>query len=125
MNVIVAGSRSITDQALVTHAIQESPFEVQKIIHGNAEGVDKCAGRYGLLNDLSVHEVPPDYEKYSYDLAPLKRNEEMVEMGEALIAVWGHSDDDNELSSGTEHIIKEAVEQGLPVYIESGVMQDV
>lgn len=125
MHVIVAGSRNVNDQALVTHAIQESPFEVNKIIHGGAKGVDKCAGRHAILNSLSVQEVKPDYEKYSGKVAPIKRNEKMATMGEALIAVWGKNEESNELSSGTEHMIKTAVEHGLPVYIESGVLQDV
>lgn len=44
MNVIMAGTRTITDPALLEQAVIDSGYEVEIVFCGCADGVDKMAG---------------------------------------------------------------------------------
>lgn len=87
MKLLVVGSRSIA-------AFDLSPYispHVDTIISGGARGVDHLAEQYADLNHLSKYIVRPRYDLYGRG-APLKRNEEMVDMADAVLVIWdGHS----------------------------------
>lgn len=114
-NVIVAGSRSITDYETVTKAISDAPFDIAEVVSGCADGVDTLGEQWAETHDVPVKHFPPDeYQETAESAgmpATLVRNEKMVEYADALIAVW---DGD---SSGTEHTIATARRHGLPVHI--------
>lgn len=113
MKVIIAGSRSITDRGAVMDAVDESPFDIDVIMHGDAKGVDQIAGdlmKYCRADEVKV--FPPDHDKYEGWEAPLRRNTEMAENADALIAVW------NGESPGTQDMIEKALDNGLDVYVK-------
>lgn len=109
MKVIIAGSRGITDGALIAKAVQESGFEVTEVVCGGARGVDEEGMKWALEKGLDVHFMPADWSLGKG--AGFIRNEAMAEYGEGLIALW-----DGE-SSGTQHMIRVALEKGLPTKI--------
>ena len=87
MKLLIAGSRSITDFDLSPYV----PDDVDTIISGGASGVDSLAEKYADLHRLSKYIMRPLYSKYKR-AAPLKRNEEMVDIADAVLIVWdGHS----------------------------------
>ena len=83
MKLLIVGSRSITDFDL-------APFissDVDTIISGGASGIDSLAERYADLHRLSKYILRPHYKLYGR-FAPLRRNEEMVEMADAVLIIW-------------------------------------
>jgi len=110
--ILVSGSRSIDDYHVVSEAIRESPWDMETLVVGDADGVDTAALAYSKRHDIeSERHVIPDWvwEKVGSKAGPM-RNGYMVEQSEALIAVW------NGESSGTKDAIKQAESAGLPVY---------
>ena len=86
MKVMVAGSRGI-----VTEIDKYMPENTTMIISGGAVGIDRCAEIYADKMNIPKVIVRPDYANYG-KLAPLKRNKEMVDMADMVIAIWdGHS----------------------------------
>lgn len=108
--VLVCGSRSIQDRFVVTQAMHSAPLSYDLIIHGGAPGVDSLADWIAKHSNIPVHVERPDYQAYPPKVAPLKRNEVMVDMADAVIAIWDGK------SRGTEYTIEYAKKQGKPVY---------
>lgn len=109
---IVAGSRSITDAEVVETAINDAPFEITELVSGGAEGVDTLAEDWADEQNVAVETFRPDYDTYDSNLAPLKRNEEMANYAEALVAVWN-----GDRPSGTTHMIQTAKDNDLALHI--------
>ena len=111
MNVIIAGSRTLTDFMQVVKAINSAPFEVEKIITGGCPtGADRIAGLYAALYGIPVEVFPADWKAHGRAAGPI-RNRQMAEVGDALIAVW------NGKSRGTANMIQEARSHGLLVHV--------
>ena len=110
MKTIIAGSRDIIDYELLKEAIKESGFEITQIISGGARGVDKMGERYARENNIPCQVVTANWDLYGRS-AGLKRNKEMSEIGEALIAVTNGS-------NGTAHMISMAELMHLKIYIK-------
>lgn len=110
MKVIIAGSRGITDYNVIVTAIQKSTFSVTEVVSGGARGVDKLGEQFARLNKLALSVYPADWDKYGKS-AGYKRNLQMADYADALIAIW-----DGE-SKGTKHMIDIAGKKGIPVYI--------
>jgi len=110
MRVIVAGSRSIAEYALVERAVRESGFQVTEVFSGGARGVDQLGEAWARRNGVPVRRFPADWERYGKQAGYL-RNEEMADRAEALIAVWDGR------SPGTGQMIEIAKRKGLKVFV--------
>ena len=124
MKLIVSGSRSITNYELIS-TVLNSMKDVECIIEGGAKGIDSLAKKWALENDIKCIEVPAKwndmsppvkkkfnrYGKEYNALAGFKRNEEMVKLGDMLLAFWdGHS-------PGTRHMIEITKNHGRNVIL--------
>ena len=113
MKTIIAGSRTIQDYNAVEQAVKASGFEISEVVSGGAGGVDTQAIRYARMNAkpgkifFAQWIVNERYDKG----AGYKRNVEMADYAEALIAVWDGK------SGGTKHMIDTATKKGLKVYV--------
>ena len=83
MKLLIVGSRSIKDFDLSPHI----PADVDTIISGGADGVDSLAEKYADEHRLSKYIIRPRYDIYGR-AAPLKRNEQMVDMSDSVLIVW-------------------------------------
>ena len=83
MKLLIVGSRSITDFDLTPYISDE----VDTVISGGACGVDSLAEQYADLHRLSKYILRPRYDLYGR-AAPIKRNEEMVRMADAVLIIW-------------------------------------
>jgi len=112
MKTIIAGSRNITDQIIVDRAVFLSGFQrdITEVVCGMATGVDLLGQQWAINHNIPVKEMPANWYKYGR-AAGHKRNWEMAEYADALIAVW-----DGE-SPGTRSMIKYAKELRLQVYV--------
>ena len=113
MRTIIAGSRNITDYNILLSAMgkaKEVGIIPTVIISGTACGVDKMGERWGRENDIPIEKYPADWEYYGKS-AGYKRNEQMAENADALIAIWDGK------SRGTKHMIDIADNKGLEISI--------
>ncbi len=94
MKLLIAGSRSIKDFDISPYI----PENTDCIISGGATGIDALAEQYADKNRISKIILRPRYDLYKR-AAPLKRNDEMVEMADMVLVVWDGA------SRGTKHTI--------------------
>jgi hypothetical protein len=111
MKVIIAGSRGITDMALVELAIQQSGFEITEVVCGEARGVDKLGRKWAEKNDIPVKSFPADWERH-YGSAGHIRNAQMVRYADAIIIIWDGR------SPGTRHVMGVAMrKKGMKIHL--------
>ena len=104
MKLLIVGSRSITDFDL-------SPYvstDVDTIISGGASGIDNLAEQYADSHCLSKCIIRPRYDLYGR-AAPLKRNEQMVDMCDAVLVIWDGR------SKGTQYTLKYIKKLNKPI----------
>jgi hypothetical protein len=118
LKVIIAGSRSIKAEpgrALLRMGIEDAllnGIEITEVVCGNSRnGMDKCAREWAKENSLPVMNCGADYDT-NRAFGGYMRNCELVENGDALIAVTAGT-------AGTEHLIRTARAKGLPVFVIS------
>lgn len=110
MRVIIAGSRTVTDYEFVKKVIEASGFRITRVVCGMANGVDLLGKRWAEENNIPVDKFPAKWKLYGKS-AGYKRNVEMAENADALIAIQQNN------SPGTMHMINIAKEKGLGAYI--------
>lgn len=110
MKTIIAGSRGITDFAVLLEAVEKCNFEITSVVSGRAAGVDYLGELYAEQNNLPLHKYPAEWNKYGRSAGPI-RNKLMSENAEALLAIW----DGN--SAGTKNMIDNAKAKGLTIYV--------
>ena len=110
MKTIIAGSRDITDYAIVCTAGYYSGIGITEVVSGGVRGVDKLGEQYAKDYELRLKVFPADWNKYGNRAGPI-RNEQMGDYADALIAVWDGK------SHGTKHMIEYAKKKGLLVYV--------
>lgn len=110
MKVIVAGTRTIQSYEVVKAAIKKSGFPVTEIVSGGLQGVDGLGVKYARYRRLPVRMFLPDWQRYK-KAAGVKRNSQMADYADALIAVWDGK------SRGTKDMINKALSKGLKVYV--------
>ena len=104
MKLLIVGSRSIKDFDL-------SPYissDVDTVISGGACGIDSIAEQYADAHRLSKYILRPRYELYGRG-APLKRNEQMVDIADAVLIIWDGR------SKGTQYTLKYAEKKNKTV----------
>ena len=104
MKLLIVGSRSIVEFDLAPHI----PEGVDLIISGGAVGIDTLAEQYADAHGIEKLIIRPQYEKFGR-AAPIKRNEEMVDLCDAVLAIWDGK------SKGTAHTLKYARKKGKKV----------
>lgn len=121
MRVIIAGSRNIQDASKVEDAVRLSGFDITEVVSGGAGGVDKLGEQWAKARGMEPRVSPAKWRDKSsptystakgYDpRAGYRRNTEMAEYADALIAIWDGK------SGGTGHMITEAKRLGLVVFV--------
>ena len=105
MKLLIAGSRSITDFDLAPYI----PDGTDLIISGGANGIDALAEKYADKKKISKLIVRPRYDLYG-KAAPIKRNETMVEIADAVLVIWdGKSKGTNSTINFAKKLNKELI----------------
>ena len=118
LKIVIAGSRTITDYnhllTAISQAVKEqtiTPAVSFELVSGGAIGVDTLARRFANENNLILTEMKPIYNGPNDRGAPLRRNCDMAEYGDVLVAVW------DGVSPGTKHMINEMKKRGKPIHV--------
>ena len=125
MKVVIAGSRSITDEKLVFAHILSSPFEITEVVSGTAKGIDKLGEKWANEHNIPIKRFPAEwknltkeplkiingpYGKYNA-LAGFNRNIDMANYADAAIILIQNN------SSGSEHMLKEMEKLEKPIHL--------
>ena len=102
--VIIAGSRGFSNYKLLREKCNEYLREKRKeyniiIISGGARGADFFGEKYAQDEGFSLEVFPANWNKFGKS-AGFRRNEQMAEVADALIAFWDGK------SHGTKHMIE-------------------
>ncbi len=112
--IIIAGSREYAGWRLVDSAIRRSGIEINPeediIVSGAARGIDTVGEVWAEDMGMPVVRFPAQWEALGRS-AGSKRNKEMADYADALIAIW------DGYSVGTKHMIQTAQDQGLEVFV--------
>lgn len=113
--VIIAGGRDFSNYALLkakVNALLVNKRNNHKIVivSGTARGADKLGEQYARENDFEISSHPADWDAYGKS-AGYRRNAEMAQEADALIAFWDAK------SRGTKHMIDLAEKHGLAVRV--------
>lgn len=114
--VIIAGGRYFSNYELLrtfvdmklSRITEEKPIE---IVSGGATGADALGERYAKEKGYLLRRFPADWKQYG-KAAGVRRNKEMAQNADALIAFW------NGESRGTKNMIEEARAAGLLVAVK-------
>jgi len=112
MKTIIAGSRGITDYKELQKAISAGGIMITSVISGTAAGVDRLGEEYASEYGLPLYKYPAEWDRYGKS-AGYRRNEQMADEGEALLAIWDGT------SRGTKHMIDIARRKGLKIYVHT------
>jgi hypothetical protein len=109
MKVAIVGSREYPNLSKVRAYIQRLPIDTV-IVSGGAKGVDKCAEKVASSIGLQTEIYPADWHKFG-KAAGMKRNQQIVEASDLIVAFW-----DGE-SRGTKNTIDTAKKLGKGVTV--------
>ncbi len=107
MKVAIIGSRNL----VIEDVGMFLPKNTTEIVSGGAKGIDTCAKEYALQTGLMLTEILPDYHRYKRG-APLKRNEQIVEYADFVLAFW------DGVSKGTKFVIDTCHKTDKPIRVE-------
>jgi len=110
MKTIIAGSRGVTSLKVVEDAVNASGFTITEEVSGGARGVDTLGEQWAKTRNIPVKRFPAEWAKYGRS-AGYKRNVQMGDYAEALVAIWANK------SKGTGHMINIARERKLKVFV--------
>jgi len=113
--VIIAGSRGFSNYRLLHEQCNKYLREKRKthniiIVSGHARGADLLGEKYCEDEGFTLEIYPADWKKFG-KRAGFRRNEQMAEVADALIAFWDGK------SHGTKHMIDIMNEKNLQVKV--------
>lgn len=113
--VIIAGSRGFSNYKLLREQCNKFLREKRKtsniiVVSGHARGADTLGEKYAQDEGFTLEIYPAQWKKFG-NRAGYRRNEQMAEVADALIAFWDGS------SKGTKHMIDIMNEKNLLVRV--------
>lgn len=112
MKIIIAGSRTFDDFALLEKTMDRLTRKLKKVIvlSGTAEGADALGEKWAYSRWHTVMRYHPEWDRHGKKAGAI-RNAEMVKDADGLIAFW-----DGE-SPGTADVLCKARRKGIKVKI--------
>lgn len=112
MKIIIAGGRMFNDYNKLKESCDNILVNQKdvEIVSGTAAGADKLGERYAQEKGYEVKKFPAQWDLYGKS-AGYRRNQEMAEYADGLIAFWDGK------SKGTKHMIDIAEKGGLKVRV--------
>lgn len=113
--LIIAGGRNFNDYDYMQRCCMAVIDKLSKdydiiVVSGHAQGADMLGERFANEQDLILEVYPADWKAH-YRSAGFRRNEQMGDISDCLIAFWDGR------SHGTRHMIEYAKSKGLDVTV--------
>lgn len=112
MKLLVCGDRNWSDENKIFYTLVLYPKDTI-LIHGDARGADKIAGKIGEVLGFTIKTFPANWSKYGRAAGPI-RNMQMLDTKPNLVIAF-HSDIQN--SKGTLHCITNSKKRNIPVQL--------
>ena len=106
MILAIIGSRNLKIEEMERYL----PQGVTEIVTGGARGIDTQAQTMAEKQKIKLTVFLPQYPRYGRG-APLKRNEQIVDHADAVLAFWDST------SKGTQQAVAYAKKQNKPVRV--------
>jgi len=90
MKLIIAGSRTFTDAALLSQVLSSHKHLVSELLHGGARGADRLGFRWALKHHIRSRCFAADWERFGKS-AGVRRNHQMAQAGDVLVAFHGNN----------------------------------
>ena len=113
MKLIIAGSRTFTDSKKlceVCNQILQDQNNIEIVSGAYYRGADKLGEKYADEKGFKLTKFPADWNRFGRAAGP-KRNEQMANYADSLIAFWDGK------SKGTKHMVEVAKSRGLNTFI--------
>lgn len=110
MRTIIAGSRTANSIKDLIDAVEKCDWSITTVVCGKAKGADHLGELWAIYHNIPIDYYPADWKKFGRSAGP-RRNKQMSENADALIALW------NGKSKGTENMIKLATAKNLRIYV--------
>ena len=111
MLCIIAGSRDAMEPDVI-YALDHCPWRdsIKSVMSGTSWGADRHGERWAKSRGLEVVRFPAEWDQYGMSAGP-RRNKEMAENADCLVAVW------NGYSCGTKSMIDSARKKSVKTMI--------
>jgi hypothetical protein len=84
-------------------------------VHGGAAGFDTQVAEFARAHGITEQAILPDYDNYTGHVAPLKRNDQIVDGAHILVACY-----DGRKGGGTHYTVNKAQKVGIAIhYLEA------
>lgn len=112
MKIIIAGGRNFIDYTKLCESCDDALqlLDDIEIVSGTAKGADSLGEEYAKEKGYKITRFPADWDKHGKS-AGYKRNAEMAEYADGLIAFWDYK------SKGTRNMIDLADKFNLKIKI--------
>ena len=112
MKVVIAGGRTFDNYSFLKEKCDEILKDIVdvEIVSGTAKGADKLGEQYSIEKGYGLKQFPADWGKFGKS-AGIRRNEQMADYGDMLIAFWDGK------SKGTKHMIDYSNKKKLKVHV--------
>lgn len=116
IKVLVSGDREWKDAQKIRDVLKALPSNTI-IVHGNARGADKIAGKVALGLGMKVRVYPAKWDQYGKAAGPI-RNQRMLDEEKPDMVIAFHSD--LEKSKGTKDMVRRARTAGIARVVCTG-----
>jgi hypothetical protein len=110
MKLIVAGSRTFQDNALLASVLGQHRHHITELLHGGARGADRLAFHWAVRHHVRSRCFAADWARFGKS-AGIRRNNQLAQAGDLLIAFWDGQ------SAGTAHMVQCMQQLGKPVVV--------
>jgi hypothetical protein len=110
VKVAIVGSRHFPELDRVRSFVGSLPAGAT-VVTGGASGVDAAAGEAARERQLGLIKLPPRFEESSDPGASARRNQQLVDAAEVLVAFWDGQ------SPGTRKTVERALDSGREVHV--------
>ena len=113
MKVLICGSRHFYDWRLLEQTFYEFRKEnnVTEIITGEAAGADSLGKQYAIYESIPYRGFPANWELHGKKAGPIRNRSMVEERPDMVLAFLAEG------SKGTENMIEQATQAGVPVKV--------
>lgn len=114
MKVLIAGSKSVDDYALVADAMKNCGFTITEVVCGNARGIDTLGYRWAQTHGKRIKQIHADWDGDGTSLGDSK----LVQYCDAAVIIWDGQ------SRGTRRLVNAMIKSNKPYYLRLTELED-
>jgi hypothetical protein len=105
--VLITGSKSIEDYALLAAAMQNCNFPITEVVCGNAKGIETLGYRWAQCFAKPVKQIPAEWDHRGNGVGIHK----LIQYCDAAVIIWDGR------SKGTRRVLDHIIQSQKPYYL--------